>query len=186
MLPIWPFVGWGLFGDSGWSLAGLFIAMPILAIAMLVVSLLISARASVRDTKLVSWTDVGLLALWHVSIIGFGFFSAGIGIWAVLGILTGLAAFWSSIGQLISETSARTKAAMAEFERAAAGGPSQFGGPQFGAPGQFGGGPQFRTNGDPSGGDASGFAQDGPRQRFAPAGDAEVIIVQESKPDERH
>jgi hypothetical protein len=150
VLPIWPFVGWGVFGESGWSLLGLFIAMPILAIALLATALLISARSSVRMTKAVTWTDVGLLALWHVTIIGFGFFGPATALWAVLGVAAGLATFWGSIAQLIGETTRRARDTMAEFERQAAG-PST-------AP---------------------------PTQRFAPAEDAEIIVIQESKPSDQ-
>ncbi|MGK9147364.1 hypothetical protein KXS11_07050 [Plantibacter flavus] len=157
ILPAWPFLGWGLFGESGWSLFGLFIAMPILAIALAAIAFLISARASVRTTKLVSWTDVGLLSLWHVTIICFGTFSSGIALWAVLGVVAGLAAFWGSIAQLIAETSRRAQETMAEFERMAA------------TPRTFPG------------------AGDGPTQRFAPGpvDGGEFIVVEESKPDDR-
>ena len=158
VLPAWPFVGWGLFGESGWSLVGLFIAMPILAIALAAIAFLISARASVRTTRLVSWTDVGLLALWHVTIICFGSFSSGVALWAVLGVVAGLAAFWGVISQLISETTRRARETMAEFERMAAAAPGTV--PGFSIP---------------------------PAQRFEPGpiDGGEFIVIEEKKPDER-
>lgn len=164
ILPAWPFVGWGLFGESGWSLLGLVIAMPILAIALAAIAFLISARASVRTTKLVSWTDVGLLALWHLTIICFGTFSSGVALWAVLGVAAGLAAFWGSIAQLITETSQRARETMAEFERMAA------------MPGTIPGAV-------PGTGPATGV----PTQRFdrGPVDGGEFIVVEESKPDDR-
>ncbi|ROR81495.1 hypothetical protein SAMN06295974_0731 [Plantibacter flavus] len=159
VLPAWPFVGWGLFGESGWSLFGLFIAMPILAIALAAIAFLISARASVRTTKLVSWMDAGLLTLWHVTIICFGSFSSGVALWAVLGVVASLAAFWGVIAQLISETARRARETMAEFERmAAAAGPGTV--PGSAIPPQ----PRF----DPG-----------------PIDGGEFIVIEESKPDER-
>jgi len=161
ILPAWPFLGWGLFGESGWGLVGLFIAMPILAIALAAIAFLISARASVRTTRLVSWTDVGLLALWHATIICFGTFSSGVALWAVLGVVAGLAAFWGAIAQLIAETTRRARETMAEFERMAA------------TPGAVPGG----LPGYPG----------VPTQRFEPGpiDGGEFIVIEESKPDDR-
>ena len=87
---------------------------------MLAVGGIIRARKSVRDGKAVSWYDVGLLAAWHILIIVFGLFIAGVSGWiAVLGILLGLATFWVSLWELLVETRARVQLTFDAYERAA-------------------------------------------------------------------
>ncbi|NEN06686.1 hypothetical protein G3T36_12490 [Diaminobutyricibacter tongyongensis] len=120
ILPAWLLVGWAIFGGGGWTFLGLLIACPVLFIAMLVIGGIVRARRSVRDAKAVSWYDVGLLAAWHLSIIAFGFFIAGVSGWiAVLGILLGLATFWVSLWELLVETRERVQQTFDAYERAA-------------------------------------------------------------------
>ena len=61
--------------------SGLLILCPILFVAMLAVGGIIVARRSVRETRAVSWYDVGLLAAWHASIVAFGCFIPGSPSW---------------------------------------------------------------------------------------------------------
>ncbi|GAB3616823.1 hypothetical protein GCM10027416_13800 [Okibacterium endophyticum] len=118
-LPIWPLIGWAVFGDSGWEFLGLIVAMPILFLALLAVSLLILARPEVRAGTGVSWPDVAVLTAWHVAVIGFGLFGASSSLFAVLGVVAGLAAFWLAIWELVRGAARRTRATFAEFERLA-------------------------------------------------------------------
>lgn len=120
ILPAWLLVGWAIFGSGGWTFLGLLIACPILFVAMIAVGGIIYARKSVRDAKAVSWIDVGILAAWQISIIAFGCFIPGAASWiAVLGVLLGLAAFWLSLWQLLTETRTRMKITFDAYERAA-------------------------------------------------------------------
>jgi hypothetical protein len=74
----------------------------------------------VRDDRAVSWTDVGLLAVWQIAIIAFGFYIPGVSSWiAVLGILIGLATFWITLWELLVETRARVQVTFDAYERAA-------------------------------------------------------------------
>ncbi len=121
VLPAWLLIGWAAFSQgSGWSFLGLLVLCPILFIAMLVVSGIAMARRSVRQRRAVSWWDVLVFGLWHLSIIGFGFFvPVATGWFAVLGILLFIAAFWVVMWELLTETRTRVQATFAAYERAA-------------------------------------------------------------------
>lgn len=119
VLPIWPLVGWGIFGGGGWAFLGLLISMPILFVAMMVVAGLIWARPTVRRERAVSWPDVGILTLWHVSVIGFGLFGPASNAFAVLGVIVGLAAFWLVLWEFFSDARERARVTIAEFEQMA-------------------------------------------------------------------
>ncbi len=132
ILPAWLLIGWAAFGGGGWAFLGLLIACPILFIAMLAIGGIIRARGSVREQRAVSWTDVGLLAAWHIAIIAFGFYIPGVSGWiAVLGILVGLATFWVSLWELLTETRVRVQMTFDAYERAAQ--QQQFGRPDPGS-----------------------------------------------------
>jgi hypothetical protein len=120
VLPIWPLVGWGIFGGGGWQFLVLVIAMPILFVTMAIVAGLIWARPTVRREKAVSWLDVGVLSLWQACVIGFGLFGPSSNAFAVLGVLAGLAAFWVVSWQFFTDARKRARETMAEFERMAA------------------------------------------------------------------
>jgi hypothetical protein len=119
VLPLWLLVGWGFFGSGGWTFLGLLVAAPILFLAMLAIGGIVYARKSVRESKSVSWTDVGLLAAWHASIIAFGFYGPAAGGVAVVGILIGLAAFWLTLREFLAETSRRLKSTIDAYQQAA-------------------------------------------------------------------
>ncbi|MFP3465056.1 hypothetical protein [Leifsonia sp. SIMBA_070] len=121
VLPVWLLIGWAAFHQgSGWSFLGLLVLCPILFVAMLVVGGIVMARRSVRDRRAVSWWDAGLFALWHLSIVGFGFFLPVASGWlAVAGILLFIAIFWVSVWELLTETRARVRQTFAAYERAA-------------------------------------------------------------------
>lgn len=118
LLPTWVLVSRGLLDDGiGWQLVVYVIVCPFLSIAMLAVSGLISARASVRATRSVSWLDAGLLTAWYLAI-----FSYGLWAWTILAVLVvvlTVALFWASVWQLFTETRARFRGLVAGFEEAA-------------------------------------------------------------------
>jgi hypothetical protein len=119
ILPAWVLIGWGIFGSGGWTFLGLLILCPVLFVALGAVAGIIFARGSVRADRAVSWRDVALLAAWHAAIVGFGFFGPATGWFAVLGILIGLAALWTSVWELITETSRRLKETLDAYQQAA-------------------------------------------------------------------
>lgn len=121
LLPLWLFVGWGIWGSNGWTFLGLAVLAPILFIAMLLVTLIIYGRPEVRRDNAVSWIDVGLLLFWHAMMIGFGFFGPTASLFAVLGIVAGLTAFWGTLWELVRDTAKRAKKAMSDLEDIASG-----------------------------------------------------------------
>ena len=121
VLPIWLLIGRAAFHEgSGWSFLGLVVLCPILFIALLAVGGILMGRRSVRQTRAVSWYDVGLLAGWNASIIAFGFFPPDVTGWlAVLGILFFLASFWVGLWELVTEMRMRVQETYEAYERAA-------------------------------------------------------------------
>ena len=108
LLPLWRFVGWIVFsGGSGWALLWLFVAMPAVFVSEIVLALLIRARASVRQTRAVSWRDAAGLGLWHVVIVALGLFDSRVFFpLLVLSVVGAMVLFWSSLAQLWNEARA--------------------------------------------------------------------------------
>lgn len=109
LLPLWLLTGWPLFGAGGWEVLGIFFGAVALGIGLLVMSLLIYARREVRETRAVSWPDVGVLALWHGLIIGVGFYAAASPWLSALVILVGIAAFWFALWELFDAARRRVR-----------------------------------------------------------------------------
>lgn len=105
VLPLWLLIGWGIFNAGGWAfLWVLFIAIPSVLVGQIVLTLLVRARASVRETRMVSWWDVLGFTVWHGLTIAVGCYPQA---WFPL-LLTGaitvaLALFWLMLWQLWSE-----------------------------------------------------------------------------------
>lgn len=105
VLPLWLLIGWGIFNAGGWAfLWVLFIAIPSVFLGQLVLTLLVRARPSARETRMVSWWDVLGFTVWHVLTIAVGCYPQA---WFPL-LLTGaiaaaLAMFWLMLWQLWSE-----------------------------------------------------------------------------------
>ncbi|GAA1443404.1 hypothetical protein [Leifsonia poae] len=120
VLPVWLLIGWAIFHPSGWAFVALLVICPILFIAQLAIGGIIAARRSVRESRAVSWYDVGLLTAWHASIVVFGCFIDGVSSWLpVVGILLGLATFWIVLWELVTETRTRVQQTFEAYERAA-------------------------------------------------------------------
>jgi len=105
VLPLWLFVGWIVFsGGSGWALLWLFVAVPAVFVSQLLLTLLVRARASVRAVRAVSWGDVLAFGLWHLVIVGLGFFDGRTFFpLVVLSFVGALAVFWSGLAQVWRE-----------------------------------------------------------------------------------
>ncbi|QTX04486.1 hypothetical protein [Agromyces archimandritae] len=121
-LPAWLFLGWGFFGQTGWGFLGLLVLVPVVLIALGAVALLIGMRPTARETRAASWPDVAVLAAWHASLVGLGFFGETATLFGVLALLLGIAAFWLALWQLMRDGSRRMQA-FAEAQRRAAGTP---------------------------------------------------------------
>jgi hypothetical protein len=118
VLPAWLLLGWALWGSSG-SFAGLALATPFLVLALLAVAGLTVARRSVRQSRAVSWLDLGVAGTWHVLLIALGFFGPFSNVFAALSVAVGIVAFWSAAWQLVDETRKRVRSVFASIDRAA-------------------------------------------------------------------
>ena len=116
VLPVTLLIGRGLvLAGSGWDFALLLLVSPLLGLLMLVTTGFTLGRKSVRSTRTVSWLDVGVHAAWYLSIIAASVF-AHPAVAAVV-IIMSVAAFWSALWQLFTETRRRVKDAWAGLER---------------------------------------------------------------------
>lgn len=105
VLPLWLLVGWGVFDVSGWAfLWVIFIAIPSVLIAQLVLSLLVRARPSVAESRMLSWLDVAGFAVWHALTIFVGFYVRDwFGVALAAAIVAAIGLFWLSLRQLRTE-----------------------------------------------------------------------------------
>jgi len=120
VLPIWLGVGWIAFGQGGWGTLGLVVTIPIAFITLGAIALLVRIRPTVRAERAASWMDVGIVGALHAAVIGIGFYGDTGAFFGVMAILLAMAAFWSSVWQLVSDGAKRMQATMVEFERLAA------------------------------------------------------------------
>lgn len=119
-IPVWLFVGWGVYGGSGWGFLGILITAPVVFIALLVIALIVFARPAVRRERMVSWKDVALFTVLHGSLIALGFFGQNTTLFVALALLAGIAGFWLSLWELFTDSARSMRATMAAFEQAAA------------------------------------------------------------------
>ena len=114
ILPLWLLIGRGLVVEGpGWEFVLLLAVCPILVVAMAIVVGITVARKNVRRTHRLSWLDVGVLGAWYLAIIGAGTI-AHTGMAALVVVLS-VAAFWSALWQLYTETRRRVESALAAF-----------------------------------------------------------------------
>ncbi|PDQ36051.1 MAG: hypothetical protein B5766_02605 [Candidatus Lumbricidophila eiseniae] len=116
-LPLWLVVGWGIFGHGGWGLIGLFLAVPITAVSLALVTFLTRIRPSVRAERTLSWRDLPALALWHGSLLGLGFYGSTGMLFVLLGILGALCSFWLAVRALVHDGGRRMSDTVAEHRR---------------------------------------------------------------------
>jgi hypothetical protein len=115
VLPVALLIGRGLvLAGSGWDFALLLLVSPILGVLMLVVAGFTAARKSVRRDRALSWLDVGLHSAWYLSIVAASVFAHPAV--AALVIVLSVAAFWSALWQLFTETRRRVKSALASLD----------------------------------------------------------------------
>lgn len=118
VLPLWVLIARGIYGSSvGWDFVLFLILCPILAVVLLAIAGLTTARKSVRSSKSVSWIDAGVLTVWHAAIIVYGFVDASFP--AALIVIVAIAAFWIALWQLVTETRNRFTSLVEGFEREA-------------------------------------------------------------------
>ena len=125
VLPLWLFIGWGVFQAGGWAfLWVLFVALPSVLVGEVVLALLVRARPTVREERAVSWRDVVGFTVWHGLTIALGFFPKDAFGWILAGtIVAFLGVFWSTLWQLFRDFAERGRAGLVidgETMRAAA------------------------------------------------------------------
>ncbi|TFD60587.1 MFS transporter [Cryobacterium sp. Hh7] len=120
-LPLWLLVGSSIFGSGAWAVLGIFFGAVLIGLGLLLVALLFYARKEVRETRAVSYADVGVLSLWHTLIIAIPFSTDAAGWLSVLVIVGGLAVFWFALWELFDSAKRRMRAMVDLVEQTARG-----------------------------------------------------------------
>ena len=162
VLPLWLLVGSAIFGSGGWAVIGVFFGAVILGLSLLVVALVIFARKEVRETRTVSWADVGVLGLWHLMIISIGFSNNASGWVSLLVVLVGVGAFWFALWELVTAARARMRAMIDLIDQTAR------------TPGAGAARPSMSPN--PA---APAASQSRIPHPFSPRADPEIIVIKE-------
>ncbi|TFD62652.1 MFS transporter [Cryobacterium suzukii] len=113
-LPLWLLIGSSIFGSGAWAVLGIFFGAILIGLGLLLVALVVYARKEVRETRAVSYADVGVLALWHALIIAIPFSTDAAGWLSVLVIIGGFAVFWFAVWELF-DTARRRVLAMVDL-----------------------------------------------------------------------
>lgn len=105
VLPLWLLIGWGIFNAGGWAfLWVLFIAIPSVFIGQIILTLLVRARPSARQTRMASWWDVAGFGVWHALTIAIGCYpQAWFPLLLASAIVVAIALFWLMLWQLWGE-----------------------------------------------------------------------------------
>lgn len=176
-LPLWLLVGSSIFGSGAWAVLGIFFAAVLIGLGLLLVALVFYARKEVRETRAVSYADVGVLALWHTLIVAIPFSADAAGWLSVLVIVGGLAVFWFAVWELFDAARRRVRAMVDLVEQTARGetpsGPSAPAGPQHPLHGQ--------TRPNQTGPNQARPSQTRPTSTFGRANDPEVIVIEEKR-----
>lgn len=109
VLPLWLLLGWAIFNAASqpWALLPvLLVFAPSVLVCELVFALLVRVRPSVRATRAVSWTDVGVFGVWHVLTILVGLYFAPIfAVSLILAVLAAVGVLWVTSMELRRESS---------------------------------------------------------------------------------
>ncbi|TFD88856.1 MFS transporter [Cryobacterium serini] len=120
-LPLWLLVGSAIFGSGAWAVLGIFFGAVLIGLGLLLVALVIYARKEVRETRALSYADVGVLTLWHALIIAIPFSTDAAGWLSVLVIVAGFAVFWFAVWELFDAARRRVLAMVDLVEQQAHG-----------------------------------------------------------------
>jgi hypothetical protein len=112
VLPLWLFVGFGVFGRAGGFFL-LFLGAAVLFVFLAVLAGLTRLRPVVRETRALTWWDAAATLAFHVALVGLGFFGATGVAFGVAAIVLGLATFWLNVWELTHEWRERVSSAVA-------------------------------------------------------------------------
>jgi len=119
VLPTVVLLGRGLlFRDTGWDFVVYLVVAPILAVALGIVAALVRWRGSVRRSRAVSALDALVLSVWYAAIVLHAAMPDPVlaNVFAAVGLVAGVVAFWTSITQLVTETRRRMREVIDTFE----------------------------------------------------------------------
>lgn len=105
ILPLWLFIGWGVFHAGGWAfLWVLFVAIPSVFLGQLLLTVLVRSRGTVRHSGMVSWWDVIGFTVWHGLSIAVGCYPKS-GFWwlLTLAVIVFIGMVWLMLWQLFRE-----------------------------------------------------------------------------------
>jgi hypothetical protein len=113
VLPLWVLVGYAIWGHGLGGLFGVALLAPLLVVVELALAVLFSARASVRRPRSLDGGPMAVLTVFHLAVIGLGFFGPAASWFGVLAIAAALGAGWLGGALLVREVRERMRATLA-------------------------------------------------------------------------
>ncbi|HWD62982.1 MAG TPA: MFS transporter [Humibacter sp.] len=118
VLPLWLLIGYGIFGGGAGGFFLLFLGSAVLFAFQAVIAGLTRLRPRVRERRALGGWDAAALVVWHLALIGLGFFGATGVAFGVASVVLGLGVFWLTVWELTREWRNRVSGAVAEASAA--------------------------------------------------------------------
>jgi len=116
VLPLWLLIGYGIFGaGAGYFLT--FLGSVVLFLFLAVLAVLTRLRPAVRENGAMGAWDAVATVVFHVAVLGLGFFGATGGWFGLAAVVTGLGVFWLTALELVREWRERVSGAIARASR---------------------------------------------------------------------
>jgi hypothetical protein len=112
VLPLWVLTGYALWGAGTAGFLGVAILAPLTVVATLGLAALLTARRSVRATRLLGWADAALLAAFSLAVIGAGFFGPATTWFGLLAVAALLGGYWLAATELVRELRTRMRSTL--------------------------------------------------------------------------
>jgi hypothetical protein len=109
VLPLWVLTGYAIWGAGTAGFLGVAILAPLLVVAVLGLAAVLTARKSVRASRMLGWADVGVLAVLSLAVIAAGFFGPATTWFGVIAVAALLGGYWLAATELVAEVRARVR-----------------------------------------------------------------------------
>ena len=114
VLPLWLLIGYGIFGEGAGGFFLLFLGSGVLFVFQAVIAGLTRLRPAVREDRSLGPWDAVALVVWHLALIGLGFFGPTGLAFGLVSVALGLGVFWLTVWQLVHEWRARVSGAVSQ------------------------------------------------------------------------
>ncbi|HEY8319602.1 MAG TPA: hypothetical protein VIG76_12300 [Amnibacterium sp.] len=115
VLPLWVLTGYAIWGGGLGGFLSVTLLAPLLAVALLALAAIFTARATVRRRRMLGAADSAVIAVLTVVLTGFGFFGAATAWFGVLAVAALIGGFWLAGRELVTDVRTRMRQTLAAF-----------------------------------------------------------------------